>query len=188
MSIDLNAVIAAVKIAGYGDDIEWAENLEPPATANDFALEVIFVIVNSGMRFSVARGIYNRVTRALANGGSSSDVFNHVGKCGAIDAIWRERAAMFQEYLAAADKLSHLETLPWVGPITKYHLAKNFGHQCAKPDVHLQRLADTFRTSPQALCETLALEHGLKVATVDTLLWRAAAIGKLDTSTGLVRP
>lgn len=186
-AIDFHAVIAAVKLAGYGDDIQWAENLEPPATAEDFALEVIYVICNSGMRFLVARGIYDRVTRALAHGGSSAKVFGHPGKCAAIDAIWKDRAALFRQYQAAGDKLAMIEGIPWIGGITKYHVAKNFGLQYAKPDVHLQRLANTFQTTPQALCELLGAEHGLKVATVDTLLWRAAAIGALDTGSGEVR-
>ena len=90
--------------------------------------------------------------------------------------------------MAAGDKLAYLEALPWIGKITKYHVAKNFGLQYAKPDVHLQRLADTFKTTPQVLCEEIAARTGYKVATVDTLLWRAAATGVLDTSTGKIIP
>jgi hypothetical protein len=186
--INLDAVISAVKLAGYGDDIQWAENLAPPTDADEFALEVIFVICNSGMRFTVARTIYERVIASLAQSVSSSKVFKHTGKCVAIDHVWYRRHELYAAYLRAADKLTYLETLPWIGGITKYHLAKNFGLQYAKPDVHMQRLAGTFHTTPQALCEQLSAEHGLKVATVDTLLWRAAAIGKLNTSTGEVRP
>jgi hypothetical protein len=186
--IDLHAVISVVKLAGYGDDIQWAENLCEPVDADEFASEVIFVIVNSGMRFTVARGIYDRVMGALRDGVPVRLAFNHLGKVLAIEELWLNRRGRFSDYKRAADKLAYLETLPWIGPITKYHAAKNFGLQYAKPDVHLQRLAVTLKTTPQALCEELAAEHGLKVATVDTLLWRAAAIGKLDTGTGSVRP
>jgi hypothetical protein len=184
MNIDFPSVLAAVELAGYGDDVPWAENLHEPKTVEHFALEVIFVICNSGMRFTVARGIYDRVEQALQAGESAGTVFGHKGKCAAIDSVWRNRAQLLGEYLAAPDKLAFLAALPWIGHITKYHLAKNFGLQYAKPDVHLQRLADAFQTTPQALCEELAARHGLKVATIDTVLWRAAAIGALNTATG----
>lgn len=186
-AVDLDAVIVAVTSAGYGGDVEWAENLCEPADADDFALDVIFVICNSGMRFAVARTIYEKVAGCLGADIPVSAVFGHVGKCAAISSIWEHRHRHLDEYMSAPDKLAYLETLPWIGAITKYHVAKNFGLQYAKPDVHLQRLANTFQTTPQALCEQLGAEHGLKVATVDTLLWRAAAIGALDTATGKVR-
>lgn len=191
--IDIHALIAALRQRSVDrkdldcdpdTDIEWAENLGPPATAEAFALEIIFVICNSGMRFTTARGIYEKVRSELERGGSAWRVFKHAGKAAAIDAIWKAREATFRTYLAADDKLDFIAALPWIGDITKYHVAKNFGLQCAKPDVHLQRLADTFGTTPQHLCEDLAKASGYKVATVDTLLWRAAAVGVLDTRTG----
>ena len=107
-------------------------------------------------------------------------------KARAIDDIWARREEYFAGFLAAADPLEYCASIPWVGPITKYHLAKNFGAQVAKPDVHLQRLAALEDTTPQALCERLAQESGFKVATVDVLLWRACAVGIIDSRTGQV--
>lgn len=166
------------------DDIEWAEALGPPPDADEFAREAIFVICNSGMKNTVARRIYDRLGPALTEGKSASSVFGHKGKAAAIDRIWRERGALFAAYLAAADKLAWLETLPWIGGITKWHLAKNFGVDCAKPDVHLERVARRAGTTPHDLCERLALETGYRVATVDTLIWRACANGILNSRTG----
>ena len=186
--IDLPAfesIVQALRAAGYADaDIEWAENCGPPACAEDFARETIFVICNSGMKNTVARGIFDRVRAALARGDSARTVFNHPGKARAIDDIWARREEYFAGFLAAADPLEYCASIPWVGPITKYHLAKNFGAQVAKPDVHLQRLAALEDTTPQALCERLAQESGFKVATVDVLLWRACAVGIIDSRTG----
>lgn len=191
--IDINAVIArlerrAVERPDLGcdphRDIAWAEALSAPETADDFAMEVIFVICNSGMRFTVARGIYDRVMLALRAGIGAFNVFKHPGKAAAIDTIWHYREVKFKEYVAATDKLAFLVELEWIGDITKYHLAKNFGLSFAKPDVHLMRLAVTFRMPPQELCEALAASSGYTVATVDTLLWRAAAVGVLNTITG----
>lgn len=167
-------------------DIEWAENLGPPTHADDFALETLFVICNSGMKSTVARGIFERCRAALLAGKPVIEVFGHQGKAAAMERIWRDREALLAGYLAAADKLAFCESLPWVGPITRYHLAKNFGADVAKPDVHLQRLADLERCTAQALCERLAAAIGLRVATVDTLIWRACANGHLDSRTGML--
>ena len=82
------------------------------------------------------------------------------------------------------DKLAFLESLPWIGGITKYHAAKNFGLQYAKPDVHLARLAEREGCTAQQLCERLAGELGLRVASVDTVLWRACATGVINSRTG----
>lgn len=184
---DMDALIKRIRAAGHGDDIDWAENIAPPASAEDFALEVIFVICNSGMKHTVARTIYEKVKGCLDNDIPVCAVFEHAGKVKAIETIWRDRATLYAEYKAAPDPLWYLGTLPWIGEITKYHCAKNFGLQVAKPDVHLQRLARTWGGTPQEICEALAKRTGLKVATVDTLLWRAAAVGILDTRTGELR-
>lgn len=184
---DIDGLILSVRAAGYGDDLTWAENILPPMSPRDFAGEIIFVICNSGMRFTVARGIFERVTRALRAGIHPRKVFGHDGKAEAIWRIWDDRVSLFKQYENAADKLSFIESLPWIGEITKYHVAKNFGLPYAKPDVHLARLGETFEMSPQALCEVLAIKSKLKVATIDTLLWRAAAVGILDTRTGEIK-
>jgi hypothetical protein len=150
-------------------------------------MEAIFVICNSGMRYTVARSIFERCRGAIADGQPVIEVFGHAGKAAAIEAIWRDREQLLAAYLAAADKLAFLEALPWIGGITKYHLAKNFGADVAKPDVHLQRLADREGCTVQALCERLASEQGLRVAAVDTVLWRACANGVLNSRTGSIQ-
>lgn len=169
------------------EDIEWAEALCLPTDADEFGREIIFVICNSGMKNTVARRIFDRVIAALEGGKSASTAFGHKGKATAIDGIWRDRRRLLAEFLAAADPLTWCGTLPWIGKITRYHVAKNFGVDCAKPDVHLQRLADRARVTAQQLCEALAKETGYRVATVDTILWRACANGVLDSRTGEIR-
>jgi hypothetical protein len=136
------------------------------------------------MKNTVARQIYERVMPVVQEGRSSFEAFKHPGKAGAIDAIWREREDLHRQYLDAEDKVEFCGRLPWIGGITKYHLAKNFGAQLAKPDVHLQRLADLHGETAQGLCERLAQASGYKVATVDLILWRACAIGLIASRTG----
>jgi hypothetical protein len=170
------------------DDVAWSQNLTAPISAESFALETIFVICNSGMKNTVAAGIFNRCVPALYAGKPVFDVFKHPGKAAAIEQIWSDREQLHAAYLAAEDKLAFAESLPWIGGITKYHVVKNFGADVAKPDVHLQRLADREGCTPQQLCERLAKETGLRVAAVDTVLWRACAVGVLNSRTGEIAP
>jgi hypothetical protein len=165
----------AVIAAGYAEHIARSEQLTAPASAYQFATEAIYVIVNSGMRNSVARPIFERCIVALEATDSCKAVFGHPGKASGIDAIWAERGQLYADYLAAEDKVSFLATLAWIGPITKFHLAKNFGCNFAKPDVHLNRLAEAEGTTAQELCERLAEESGYRAATIDLILWRACA-------------
>ena len=172
---------AAVRAAGYSDAIKRSETPIAPASAYEFAAGAIYVIANSGMRNSVARPIFERCMIALEATDSCKAVFGHPGKSAGIDLIWAERDRLFAEYLAAEDKVTFLQTLSWIGPITKFHLAKNFGGDFAKPDVHLNRLADAEGTTAQALCERLAAETGYRAATVDLILWRACADGIISS-------
>ncbi len=113
-----------------------------------------------------------------------------MGKADAIDVIWINRThyfAVYSEQETDEGRLASIEAMPWIGPITKFHLAKNFGMNVAKPDVHLQRLADHHAVTAQALCERLAAESRYKARTVDVLLWRACAIGLIDSRSGEVR-
>ena len=168
---------------GYEDDIRWAQTVKPPASADDLAREAIWVILNSGMKNQVAEGIAKKLWPVLDAGGSAHDVFGHKGKSDAIDHIWANRKkllAEFRELSEAEEIVEWCERLPWVGPITKWHLAKNLGVDCAKPDRHLQRLADLAGTDPALLCETLAKTSGDRVATVDYVIWRACNLGAFD--------
>ena len=78
--------------------------------------------------------------------------------------------------------MAYCAGLPWIGPVTKFHLAKNLGLDFAKPDVHLARLAAAERTTVDELCERLAAQTGYRVTTIDSVLWRACADGYLDSA------
>lgn len=183
---DFRHIISQLGDLGQSD-IEWAESCAPPTDPEDFASEAIFVICNSGMKNTIARNIYRKVMEAIDAGMSASAAFGHPGKAAAIDDIWSRRREIFEGYMRAPDKLEFCASLLWIGEITKYHLAKNFGAQVAKPDVHLKRLADREGVSAQTLCERLSAQTGYKIATIDTLLWRACANGIINSKTGEIR-
>lgn len=183
---EFNAILSALGQQGR-DDVEWSEAVALPETAEAFAFEAIWVICNSGMKHSVARLIEGRVLAAIRAGRPVSEAFGHKGKAAAMQALWDGRDGYFKELLAAGDRLSYLATLPWIGDITKFHLAKNCGIDCAKPDVHLQRLAAAEGADCHALCARLAAATGYRVATVDLILWRACATGIIDSRAGMLK-
>jgi hypothetical protein len=81
------------------------------------------------------------------------------------------------------EPLKILQSLPYIGPVTCYHLAKNIGLQVAKPDRHLTRLAHSVGYSDvQQFCKYISLQTGDNIPVVDIVLWRFASIteGYLD--------
>ena len=177
--LDLKEQLAEM---GFRGDVDWAEVVGPPQGATSFWIEYTFVVCNSGMKAEVARGIFNRIRSAIARGELVSSVFRHPGKASAIQYVYEERLRWYRDYQMAGDKLAFLESMPWIGPITKYHLAKNFGLDVVKPDRHLVRIADAHGSDPHTLCEEIAQVTGDRIGTVDVVLWRAAALGIHDTA------
>lgn len=168
----------------FPDELLWAKNIKPPQGPKEFAQEVIYVICNSGMRNVTARAIYEKIMEALRRHQPLHHVFGHAGKCAAILEIWRTRDRLFDQYRVLQTDEARIEwlgDLPWIGPITKFHAAKNFGVVCMKPDRHLARIAKASGETPHDLCARLAAESGDSVPVVDTVLWRAAAEGWVNS-------
>lgn len=70
--------------------------------------------------------------------------------------------------------LDVLEELPGIGPVTKYHLAKNIGlKDTAKPDVWLEKCAE--ECGPASVDEMVSFLHdahpNFKCHEIDTILW-----------------
>lgn len=169
------ALRTKVWASGYAHEIDWAQSLQPITDPDDFWREFAWVVLNSGMKNQVAQGIWHRVRPVVETGGSAHEQFGHKGKADAIDYVWGHRVELLDQYQAAPDKLEFLRGLPWIGAITCWHLAKNYGLDVAKPDRHLVRIAGA--EGPHAMCARLACESGDRVATVDLVIWRAANMG-----------
>lgn len=169
---------------GYGKEIDWCESLVAPATAEDLWREYAWVVLNSGMKNQIAEKIWDKVRPVVERGESARTVFNHPGKSTAIDLGWRDREQRFESFniLVARpspvrEVLAWCELLPWIGKVTRYHLAKNLGVDVAKPDRWLERVAAESGERVQGLCERLAEQSGDRVATVDLVIWRACNLG-----------
>jgi thermostable 8-oxoguanine DNA glycosylase len=75
-----------------------------------------------------------------------------------------------------------LGELPYIGKITRYHLARNIGLlEFVKPDLHLVRMAEHWGyPGAVEMCEAVRPE-GMPLGIVDLILWYAAStFGTLD--------
>jgi len=168
-----------LEVEEYMQDIAWAESVEPCTSSDVFFLEFVFVVCNSGMKAQIARQIFNRLKDAMINRTSLWDAFKHPGKLGAIGYVWAIRNKLFTDYILSKDKLEFCKSLPWIGNITKYHLYKNLGGDCVKPDRHLVRIAKLYDADCFTMCQKLSDITGDRVGTVDYVIWRAANLGMI---------
>ena len=171
-------------IAGWREDYEWAQSVGLPKTADVFLSEYCFVVLCSGMKWTVAARIWQRLRPLVSSGAPLAPAFGHVGKTSAMEYVRANRQQLFRAYrrMKASKRLAWLEELPWIGPITSRHLFRNLGGDIAKPDRHLARLAASYGTNPQTLCERLAVASSDRVGTVDYVIWRACEQGWISTS------
>lgn len=181
---------------GFQSDIDWQNSrVFENITAQNFFTDLAFVILNSGMKASVIAGIWPSVKIAFFEFDENSlrqtpldycfnAAFAHFKNEKKLKAImtgikivqcesWETIRHEIKMY-----GVDYLERFPFIGPITKYHLAKNIGFDVAKPDRHLERmaLASGFDGDVQRFCKEISNISGDKVPTVDIVLWRWATI------------
>jgi len=159
---------------GYSYQIDWAEDCKICDNSNDFLIEFIFVVCNSGMKAQIARGIFNKIIVAIQGGIPVWNVFKNFDKVNAINYVWLFKDHYFSGYQKSEDKLEYCSTIPYMGEIIKYHLYKNLGGDCVKPDRHLVRIAKQYGTDCFKMCQNISDIIGDKVRTVDYVIWQAA--------------
>lgn len=179
--------------SGWGDEIDWQDGLNfQEVTELDFLRETAWVVLSAGMAERVIQAKFPMITEAF-HGWDSADVivqnrrairrtalgvFNHEAKIGSIlEIAWTVSKAGFPRIkeCIAREREQFLATLPYVGPVTALHLAKNLGLDVAKPDRHLVRIAEVAGyDSAGALCSRIADIVGDRVSVVDLVLWRFA--------------
>jgi hypothetical protein len=185
--------------------LDWATELRPPATAEDLAAEIIWIILCAGRSAQAARTIEAKVWNAIRAGQPAVTAFGYKAKAAAIDRAWQEREkdfASLQEVLGTGDSKALLQwcyAIPFIGDDTQFQLAKNLGcTTCPKPDIWLCRLTgipdnprrhvDMRFAACLALCEYLSGASGDTVAVIDSVLWLACQKGVLhvDANAGPV--
>ena len=123
------------------------------------------------------------------------DVVKHPGKNKALkkaDSDYLKWFNLLQDCKTDEGKIQYIQTLPYMGPATSYHFARNLGIDCAKPDRHLQRIAHHFGYEKwigvhrlfdvQTMCSDISKDVGDRIGTIDIILWRAMQLkrGKIQ--------
>lgn len=182
---------------GFGYEIDWqAQRNFEEVTESSFLEEAAWVVVSSGMKESVVRGKFPQLTRAFCDWSSARAIveaeascrrraltsFAHSGKIQAILAIAKRVHRLGIEEIkrsVGSEGVDYLGSFEFIGPVTRYHLAKNLGLDVVKPDRHLTRVAVALGCSSAAdLCSAIAEETGDRVAVVDLVIWRFATLRK----------
>ena len=173
---------AKVIRAGYIGEIQWCENIWECDSPGQFFAEAAWTIINAGMKEQVARKIFDRVIMALQNRTPINQVYNHKGKCEAILHVFVNMERLFEEYkeiINVTDRLEFLEKLPYIGKITKFHLARNLGMDVVKPDRHLVSISRQYNLTPEEMCRKISEKTGDRIGVVDVVIWRACNLGIL---------
>lgn len=180
---------------GYSGEISWQESIiYEEITESDFLREGAWVILSCGMRESIVRRKFAKVSVAFHNWASAQTIvdqsqvcrsealsfFNSPPKIDAIIDMAHGIAATGFDIVKESirtDGVQYLQQFSYIGPITVFHLAKNIGFPVAKPDRHLERIAArTGYACPQQMCEHLAEATGDSIPVVDLVLWRFATL------------
>lgn len=181
---------------GYESEIDWQASLRPThVNESTFLSETAWVILNAGFREQTVRRLFPSISDAFLQWEGSMAIYQRAGECvsnalsvfnnrpkiqaiagvaelvarrGGFSTIWKR---------ISADPLSELLCLPFIGPTTSFHLAKNLGFDVAKPDRHLQRISQILCfSSPTDLCQTIAGVVGDRASVVDLVFWRHATL------------
>jgi hypothetical protein len=184
-----------VLASGYGPEIIWQKNLRvTELTEAGFLRECAWVILSSGMRESVVRKKFPDIARAFLNWASSEEIVKHRNHCihsaltyfrheRKIEAIAQSAQIVHEKGIEnlreeiACDPMTTLQQFPYIGPITRFHFAKNIGLSFTKPDRHLCRLAQlSGYDQPSDLCGVISAYIGDPITVVDLVLWRFATL------------
>jgi hypothetical protein len=197
MTIKLNVVDA-----GYGREIDWQDSAKPDALEErTFLSETAWVVLSSGFSEHVVRRLFPGITQAFLDwesataiarrgeecAASATAIFSNPSKMRAIVDVARQVDELgWLKFRAECvrDPVTFLRRLPYIGPVTANHLAKNLGFDVVKSDRHLVRSARAagFSTASE-LCEQIASQLGERLAVVDLVIWRYATLNKSYVST-----
>jgi len=178
--------------AGYGQEIEWVRSRSiHRLTESEFLSELAWCILNAGMRERVVRGVFPYIRKCFWEFESAHLIcltgetcvqlamirFGHEKKLKAIveacEYILLQGGFSRFVHVLIGDPLGTCSRFQYIGPVTIWHLLRNIGVDCAKPDRHLRRLASLagFR-DPQKFCEQVAAQTGERIGVVDIVFWR----------------
>jgi hypothetical protein len=179
----------------YAPELEWQHSTATKGLSGQrFLSEYAWVVLNSGFRESVARRLFPKISAAFLHWIAESineqrdmvlqaaiKVFKNRKKIESIlegCVLVSMHGTEWIEVAINDGDFNALCQMPYIGPITCKHLAKNLGAHCCKHDRHLVRLAHELGfLSPDFMCEVISEKTGDPLGVVDYVLWRGAAFG-----------
>lgn len=118
------------------------------------------------------RGLYMKKSLSIVN--------NKIKAFSVFEMSHREGLALsdigWDKYRSSLDNPEKLQRLPYIGPITCYHLARNLGQlKWVKPDLHLTRLSKHWGfADPIEMCKAIQKEVNMPLGLIDLVLFYAA--------------
>jgi hypothetical protein len=191
--------------AGFAYEIDWQEDVRfSDLTEERFLHEYTWVVFSSGFRETVLRKKFSDL--ALAFGGlvSAAFVAQNRGECrrlalrkfghrGKVTAVLDVCAMIdtqgfeFLRHQLHSGGVDFIDQLPFMGPATSYHLAKNIGLNVVKPDRHLVRIAAASGfQSPDDLCDCISKAVGDALPVIDIVIWRYATLHPKEELPGFI--
>ncbi len=184
-----------VRREGFISEIETQESISfKNVDKTSFIQETAWVILNSGMRESVIRKIWSKFSKSFYEWNDLDRILSTKDEClknalktfnypkkvqSIIDCISIIENKGYDNFKNEIKEkgVDVLEELPFIGKITKYHLAKNIGFNCSKPDRHLQRISDHLNFDcVHDMCSIISKTTFEKESVVDLVLWRFATL------------
>lgn len=184
-----------IKKKGFISEIETQESISFESIDKySFIKEAAWVILNSGMKESVIRKIWCEFSKAFFDWNDFEKILLNKNECinNALKVFnYQRKVSSIVECISIIESrgftnfkneikesgVNILETLPFIGKITKFHLAKNIGLNYSKPDRHLQRISDQLNfTCVHDMCSLISKTTYDKESVVDLVLWRFATL------------
>lgn len=180
---------------GFEEEINWQANIHfDEVDESIFLREIAWVILSSGMKETIIRNIFDKISKSFFNWTSSKLIVENKDKCFHKAIKYFNNKKKISAIIYAAEKINKigfyqfkknisenpidkLQEFYYIGPITVYHLVKNIGLPYAKPDRHLKRIAKKEGyPDVQKFCHDVSNLTGDSKPVVDIVFWRFATI------------
>lgn len=201
-NLDINKLAKAYFIAkkyviqnGYSNEIDWQDEINLNSlTYQSFLKEYTWVVLASGLSDKVVSKVFPKIQIIFRNWtdldyilqnyatilSSSLKIFNNKPKINALlktVTYIKFNGFEFVKKRIYSRGIEYLKTFSFIGEATCYHLAKNIGLSCAKPDRHLLRISKSVGyNTPHDLCKVISEYIAEKIQVVDLVIWRYATL------------
>jgi hypothetical protein len=179
----------------YFNEIEWQYRTSL-SNVNEkiFLEEYAWVVLNTGMKEKIVRKIFPNIASSFFGWLSAEKIVKHHLECqnkaltyfnnkkkieAIIDTAYLINEKTFTDFFEniIENGINGLKRLPYIGPATSYHLAKNIGFSVSKPDRHLSKLADKLNyESVKDMCDIICFYTDEPISVIDLVLWRYSTI------------